>query len=315
VALVFVLAGFVKGVIGLGLPTLSMALLALWMPPAQAAALLIVPSLVTNLWQMRPVAGLGRILRRLGGMQAGIVVGTLGGAWCFGAPAGAGSAVALGLALCGYAAWGLLGRPLQLPARHEAWLGPVVGALTGCVTALTGVFVIPAVVYLQAIQLSRDELIQAMGLSFTTSTVALGLALAGQHGYSAPVVGASLALLMPALLGMAAGQWLRMRLSVVVFRRSFFAGLAALGAYMVARELSRGCSVCLSGCAAQRRDHFGHDRSRNLRRADGADGKTGGAVNLGGALGRHAGSFQSLQSRGVRLSTAQRAHVKASAAK
>src|SRR5215469_7031248 len=73
VAAVFTLAGVVKGVIGLGLPTLSMALLALWMPPAEAAALLIVPSLVTNVWQLRPWPAIGPIARRLGGMQIGIV--------------------------------------------------------------------------------------------------------------------------------------------------------------------------------------------------------------------------------------------------
>ena len=117
-----------------------MALLAIWMPPAAAAALLIAPSLVTNLWQLQPWSGVMAMLRRLAGMQLGIVAGTLLGAWCFGAPAGSGAMLALGLALAGYAAWGLLGRSLALPARHEAWLGPVVGALTGAVTALTGVF-------------------------------------------------------------------------------------------------------------------------------------------------------------------------------
>lgn len=239
VAAVFVLAGVVKGVIGLGLPTLSMALLAVWMPPAAAAALLIAPSLVTNLWQLRPWASVLGMLRRLGGMQLGIVGGTLLGAWCFGAPAGSGAMLALGLALAAYAAWGLLGRPLDLPARHEAWLGPLAGALTGAITALTGVFVLPAVVYLHALRLSRDELIQAMGLSFTSSTFALGFALAGQGGYSAPWVGASLAMLVPALAGMALGQRLRLRLPVPVFKRCFFIGLALLGLYMVGRELPR----------------------------------------------------------------------------
>ena len=179
------------------------------------------------------------MLRRLAGMQLGIVAGTLLGAWCFGAPAGSGAMLALGLALAGYAAWGLLGRPLALPARHEAWLGPVVGALTGAVTALTGVFVLPAVVYLQALRLPRDELIQAMGLSFTSSTLALGVALAGQGGYATPWAGASLALLVPALAGMALGQRLRQRISVAVFRRCFFIGLALLGLYMAGRELLR----------------------------------------------------------------------------
>lgn len=237
VAAVFVLAGMVKGVIGLGLPTLSMALLALWMPPAAAAALLIAPSLATNLWQLRPWASLGGVARRLGGMQLGIVAGTLLGAWRLGAPAGSGATVALGVALAAYAAWGFLARPLHVAAGHERWLGPAAGALTGAVTAVTGVFVLPAVVYLQALSLSRDELVQAMGLSFTTSTLALGFALAGQHGYSTPLVGASLAMLVPALAGMAFGQWLRPRLPVPVFRRCFFGGLALLGIYMVAREL------------------------------------------------------------------------------
>jgi uncharacterized protein len=51
-ALTFLLAGFVKGVIGLGLPTVSMGLLSVVMPPAKATSLLIVPSFVTNVWQL-----------------------------------------------------------------------------------------------------------------------------------------------------------------------------------------------------------------------------------------------------------------------
>ena len=57
-AAVFLVAGTVKGVVGLGLPTIAMALLVLMMSPAEAAALLIVPSLVTNVWQIRPWGGL-----------------------------------------------------------------------------------------------------------------------------------------------------------------------------------------------------------------------------------------------------------------
>ena len=48
VGCVFALAGFIKGVIGLGLPTISMGLLAVVMPPVHAAAILILPSLITN---------------------------------------------------------------------------------------------------------------------------------------------------------------------------------------------------------------------------------------------------------------------------
>ena len=234
-AAVFLLAGVIKGVIGLGLPTVSMALLALWMPPVRAAALLIAPSLITNLWQTGPRATFGAVLRRIGGMQAGIVAGTLGGALWLGAPGGAWASVALGVALVAYALWGLTGRQLHVPAAHARWLGPLVGAATGLVTAVTGVFVVPAVPYLQALGFQRDALIQAMGISFTTSTVVLAIGLAGNGGYPMSAVGGSAAMLVPAIGGMAIGTWLRQRLPLAVFRRCFLGGLALLGLYMAVR--------------------------------------------------------------------------------
>lgn len=111
------------------------------------------------------------------------------------------------------------------------------GAVTGLVTAATGVFVIPAAPYLQALGLSRDELVQTMGLSFTVSTVALaaGLMLNGQ--YSAAALSGSALMLLPALAGMQAGQWLRQRLSPRRFRPCFMGALALLGAWMVLRAL------------------------------------------------------------------------------
>lgn len=236
--LVFALAGVVKGVVGLGLPTVSMALLALFMPTGQAAAWLLLPSLVTNVLQMRPAASLGPVLRQLWPMQLGVVVGTLGGVWWWG-PLGqaAGARTLLGAALALYALWGLWGRAVTLPHRHQGWLGAVAGLVTGGITALTGVFVVPAVAYLQALQLPRQALMQAMGLSFTVSTLALGLGLSGVAGGSGPLdgaaLGASAAMLLPALLGMAAGERLRSRLSATAFKRVLMGSLLALGAYML----------------------------------------------------------------------------------
>ena len=74
VAAVFTLGGFFKGAVGLGLPTITMGLLSVVMLPAQAAALLVVPSLITNLWQIGG-PGFVALLRRLGTMLAGVCVG------------------------------------------------------------------------------------------------------------------------------------------------------------------------------------------------------------------------------------------------
>src|SRR5436305_14619872 len=75
----FLLAGVVKGVIGLGLPTVAMGMLGLAMRPVEAAALLLVPSLVTNVWQLLTGPRFGALLRRLWPMMLGVVAGTLAG--------------------------------------------------------------------------------------------------------------------------------------------------------------------------------------------------------------------------------------------
>src|SRR4051812_17336683 len=80
IAAVFALAGFVKGVIGLGLPTVSIGLLAVAMPPAHALAIVIVPAIVTNIWQTFVGPYLRDIMRRLWPMLAGTLVGLWSGA-------------------------------------------------------------------------------------------------------------------------------------------------------------------------------------------------------------------------------------------
>lgn len=225
----FILAGFVKGVVGLGLPTVAMGLLGLAMPPVQAASLLIVPSMVTNLWQLAAGPALGALLRRLWPLLAACMIGTLMGGALLPLDGGKWPVVALGVALMAYALAGWFALRMQVAPNHEAWLAPVIGAATGLVTAATGVFVIPAVPYLQGLGLARDELVQALGLAFTASTIALAISLALQGQWSAGAAGASAWALLPALAGMLAGQWLRARISQNLFRKCFFAGLFALG--------------------------------------------------------------------------------------
>jgi uncharacterized membrane protein YfcA len=235
-AATFGLAGFVKGVIGLGLPTISMGLLSMALPPATAAALLIVPSLVTNVWQMLAGPPPVPLVRRLWPMLAGVCAGTLTGAGWLGAGEGR-ATVGLGLALVVYAVFGLTAAQVAVPAGAERWLGPIVGVVTGLVTAATGVFVIPAVPYLQALGMEKDDLVQALGLSFTVSTLALAVGLAGDHVGGQGTAVLSLVALVPAAIGMLAGQWLRARASASVFRMAFFAGLLLLGLHLALRPL------------------------------------------------------------------------------
>jgi len=239
IAATFALAGLVKGVVGLGLPTVAMGLLGLFMPPAQGAVLLLLPSLLTNLWQMLPLATLGACLRRLWTLLLGILAGTV---W---APVGLASldprigAAGLGAALLVYALLGLATVRLLVPPHWQRWGHPLVGLATGAVTAATGVFVFPAVPYLQGLGLRKDELVQALGLNFTVSTVALAWRLAADGALTPGALDATAWLpLLAALLGMGLGQGLRRRLSEVLFRRLFFTGLLLLALHLLWKGLA-----------------------------------------------------------------------------
>jgi uncharacterized membrane protein YfcA len=231
----FMAAGFVKGVAGLGLPTVAMGLLSLVMAPAAAATLLVVPSLLTNFWQLLSGPKLAALLRRLATMMLAVLAGTaLGINVLTGSSAGLAQA-ALGAILALYGVFGLTVRGFSVPPRAERWLSPIVGLVTGVITGATGIFAIPAVPYLHSLDLPKDELIQALGLSFTVSTIGLAAALIAVGKYELVAAGNSLLAVVPALLGMHLGRLVRDKLSPERFRRWFFIGLVALGLYMLLR--------------------------------------------------------------------------------
>lgn len=233
----FLVAGTVKGVIGLGMPSIAIALLALVMTPAEAAALMVFPTFVTNVWQMLVGPHLIALLRRLWLLMAGSVIGIWIGGGVLTSANSRMAASGLGVALVIYAAIGLFKLRFSVPRRHEPWLSPLIGLATGLIAGGTGVFVIPAGPYYQAIGLNKDELVQTLGLSFTVSVLALALVLwrdgVMQLGNA---TGSALAVL-PALAGMAGGQIVRKRASEETFRRYFFIGLLLLGVQQAIRNL------------------------------------------------------------------------------
>ena len=96
-------------------------------------------------------------------------------------------------------------------------------------------FVIPSGPYLQAIGLEKDELVQALGLSFLVASVSLGVVLLMRGGLGSGVALSSALALVPAMGAMFAGQWMRSRISADLFRKLFFTGLLALGGFLMVR--------------------------------------------------------------------------------
>ena len=227
VAGVFVLAGGVKGITGMGLPTVAVSLLGLWMAPAQAAALLVLPSLATNVSQCRG-PHTRRLLARLWPAWLALAAVTVWSPGMGASPWPVDARVLLGAVLVAYGLWGLCRPALADLSASPTWLGALAGALTGFVTAATAVFVMPLVPYLQSLRLDKEAMVQALGLSFTVATLALAIRLRTfAEGMllswpSALALGAALA-------GLRLGARVRERISGPAFQRALFTVIIGLG--------------------------------------------------------------------------------------
>ena len=235
----FLLAGFVKGALGLGLPTVSMGLLAVSMPPAQAIAIVIVPAIVTNIWQTFGGPYLRDIFRRLWPLLAGTAAGIWLNAGSLTGPYARYTTIALGLLLAINAIIGLSKFDFTIAPRNEKWVGGIVGLITGMISAATGVQVIPSMPFMQAIGMEKDELVQALGVFFTVATIALGFNLTSAGLLSASTALPGAIAMAAAFAGMFIGQSVRSRMQPEAFRRWFLIAMIFLGLYLASNALAK----------------------------------------------------------------------------
>jgi uncharacterized protein len=237
VGTVFFAAGVVKGVSGMGLPTFSMALLGMVMSPIAAAALMVLPSLATNFSQCAGPHG-RKLAQRLWPMWLGLALATVFASLPDLSASRSVARITLGVVLMAYGLWGLIKPALPDFGKHTLIVGCLAGAMSGLLTAATGVFVMPMVPYLQSLRLDREELIQALGLSFTVATLALTIRL-GKMGVVAAAVdiAAVVIAVLTAFLGLAVGTRLRHCLQPRVFQRALYGVFLLLGLAMVGRSV------------------------------------------------------------------------------
>ncbi|MFD0917496.1 sulfite exporter TauE/SafE family protein [Pseudahrensia aquimaris] len=235
ISMAFVFGGFVKGAAGLGMPVITVAILAFVFNLPSAMALMLIPGLATNAIQAVAGPDWRGMLKRI----APFLIPSLFTIWF-----GTGLLVTidnsiliimLGVILLIYAVIGLAGFTMQIPPVRELWIGPVFGAVNGVFTGLTGVTSTPSVIYLNGLGLAREHMVQAMGLLFLISYIVLTACLF-IRGLVTPTVGAMSAFAMlPALVGLGIGTFMRKRMSEKRFKKVFYVVLIGLGLYLITR--------------------------------------------------------------------------------
>ena len=233
----FLAAGFIKGVIGLGLPIMALAFLGPTLGVREALTIMLIPGIATNAWQAVAGPALGILLGRLWSF----LTAACAGIW-FGVAVMAGSrnetmVTVLGVTLVIYCSVSMLRPQIPPPGQREPWMSPLMGGLGGAMFGMTGIMIVPGILYLQTLGLTRHVFVQALGITFVTITLALAISLTGRNLMTLDLVLMSALALIPTVIGLVLGQRYRHHISEERFRRIFLFALMIIGVDMLRRSL------------------------------------------------------------------------------
>ena len=232
------LGGMVKGTVGLGMKVVVLGLLATIVELPVAIAIIILPAVATNVWQVFGGPPLRETLRRTWILFLAFCIGIWLGTEILVVSNPVYLAATLGVLLVVYALYALFAPRIPSPGRHEPWMTPAIGGVTGVFGGMTGSDVIPGVPYMQAMGLERDMLIQAMGILFLLGSVMVAVSFA-YRGLLTSEIGIASALgALPTLAGYYFGAKIRARVPEAQFRRLLLVALFLLGLYIVGTNLA-----------------------------------------------------------------------------
>ena len=230
--------GAVKGVVGIGLPLVSLPVMATFIPVPKAIALLLLPSFVTSIWQVFHGGFLGRSVRRFWPLLLGMAIGTVISVRVLAIVDTHVLYLALGSLVATFAV--VLHRRLvfAVPPRAEPWLGPVAGMASGLVGGLSMLFATVYVMYLSGLKLGKDFFVAVVALTNVTATIVLAAAMARYDLLGGSEFAGSLFALVPAFAGLMLGQWLRGRIDEQRFRKVLAIVLFVIGLNLIRRGIS-----------------------------------------------------------------------------
>ncbi|MEM8740068.1 MAG: sulfite exporter TauE/SafE family protein [Pseudomonadota bacterium] len=235
-ALVMGLAGFTKGAVGFALPMIAISGIGSILPAPLAIAAIILPSLITNIWQALR-QGLGEALgslRRFWLLNTVLLV-MIG--LCAQLVAILPERALFLILGCGVTLFSLI----QLSGWRPRDPGPNpavatgVGLVAGFFGGLSGVWGPPIVLYLLARKVAKVEMVRVQGIAFLIGSMVLTGAHANTRLLDANTAQFSAALVLPALLGMWIGLRVQDALPQERFRRATMAVLVLAGLNLLRR--------------------------------------------------------------------------------
>ncbi|MEM9146050.1 MAG: sulfite exporter TauE/SafE family protein [Pseudomonadota bacterium] len=236
--LAYLIAGTVKGTVGIGLPTASVALLSQAVDAKTAIALVIVPSVAANLWQVHRSGDALGALRRYAPFVLCLTV-VIGGVAAL-VTARLSSEVlmaALGVVVILFSVSNLAWTPPRLSDRFDRLGQIVMGTASGVIGGLTSIWAPTMVAYLMARRVAKDEFVRATGLIILLGNLPMAAGFAYGGMLDASLATFSALLVLPALAGFALGERIRARLDAERFRKLVLFFFLLIGLNLLRRAL------------------------------------------------------------------------------
>ena len=219
IAALFV-AGSVKGLVGMGLPTTALGILTLTIDPRTAIALILFPMLITNAWQMISSGHILRTVRRYWPFSSVLVLGVGATAYLTASAPDAFLLTALALVILLFVGLSWTDRIPELPDRFDSFSQVTAGAFGGVIGGLTAAWASPIGVYLTAKRVDKDEFVRASGFLIFLGSIPIFWAYAHLGLFSGPMATTSAIMIVPAMLGLSLGTMMRKRLNGDAFKNA-----------------------------------------------------------------------------------------------
>ncbi|MBT3306775.1 MAG: sulfite exporter TauE/SafE family protein [Alphaproteobacteria bacterium] len=233
-----VVGGIVKGVVALGLPMVSIAILLNFFPPLTVLGILVMPIMVTNFWQSARLGSMGQPWRRFWPMiVTGLVFLFIGAEMIVGMD----STLLFGLLGACVAAFSAisLAHP-NMPAlkpQTEKWAGPVAGAMGGLLGGISTIWGPPMTMYFVMLKLPKDAFVRSVGTAWFAFSIPLAIAYWRNGIFSGDVIYLSLYACIPGLIGIRIGEAIRERIDQDTFRKVMLVMLLLIGLNLIRRSV------------------------------------------------------------------------------
>ncbi len=238
VAAVFLFAGFIKGIVAIGLPAISISLLSHIIGVREAVFITLAPAFLTSVAQAIAGPALVPSIKRLWPLLVlgAIAVIAASHVAVYGNPRILAGTVGFLIAL--YAAASLLRFRFPHPGKYEKYWTPLVGVIGGLLGGMSGMFAMPAVPYIQSLGVNREEMIQSIAIWFTVGALAMMLALGVRAAFTPQIMMMSGVAIVTAMIGIWFGTKARGRMPEKLFLNVFFTAFLLMGAFIVWKALT-----------------------------------------------------------------------------